>query len=176
MVGDSFQFGKFNSLTDWGIRCIAHDVLLPPKRERKIKIPNRHGVYDYGSKFYDERTLSIDCVLEKQIKKSELREIIYYLSGKNKLILWNEPNKYYVAELFGNIEVTDFPQETMREFTLDFTCEPFTYSDTITQQIVSGRNKLKYNGTAETPTFIIIKNNQPVPISNIKLTLVRRLV
>ena len=45
----SFQFGNHNSLNDWGIVVNSYDVLLPPKRERKVMIPGG------GSLIIDER-------------------------------------------------------------------------------------------------------------------------
>ena len=50
MTGDSFSFGRYNSVDDWGLMVIAYDYLLPPKRARKITIPGRSGSYDFGAK------------------------------------------------------------------------------------------------------------------------------
>lgn len=57
MTGDSFSFGRYNSVDDWGLMVIAYDYLLPPKRARKITIPGRSGSYDFGAKNWEERTL-----------------------------------------------------------------------------------------------------------------------
>ena len=93
MTGDSFSFGTYNSVDDWGIMVIGHDTFLPPKRSRKISIPGRSGAYDYGAKNWDERTVRLECVLMRQMKKEEFREIVYLLSKKGRLRLWNEPEK-----------------------------------------------------------------------------------
>ena len=50
---DSFSFGPCNSLTDWGIRVVKHDVLTPSKRPRKVQIPMRDGMYDYGAQCWE---------------------------------------------------------------------------------------------------------------------------
>lgn len=61
MTGDSFSFGRYNSVDDWGLMVIAYDYLLPPKRARKITIPGRSGSYDFGAKNWEERTLRMTC-------------------------------------------------------------------------------------------------------------------
>ncbi|MEG2039081.1 MAG: hypothetical protein RRZ73_05070 [Oscillospiraceae bacterium] len=175
MTDDSFSFGKFNSVDDWGIKVIAHDFLMPPKRDRRIQIPFKSGSYSYsGVPLYDDRSLVIDCILERQISKTQLRQIAYELSQRKEIRLWNEPYIYYVGEIYSTAEVTDFAQESMREFTLEFVCEPFAYSDLKKLNVSSGDNKIKYNGTAETPTVIILKNNNSFDVSNIQITLVRK--
>ena len=170
----SFQFGNHNSLNDWGIVVNSYDVLLPPKRERKVTIPGRSGRYDYGAKSYEERTLVLHCYLERQISKAELREIAYALSEKKKLILWQEPDKHYVAELYDPSEVTDYPMEIMREFELTFICEPFAYAATKEEVISDGVNILDYNGTAAAPCRIIIENPNNYKVSNIVITAIKR--
>ena len=100
MTGSSFDFGHYNSVDDWGIRVNAHDFLFPPKRARKITIPHRDGAYDFGAENYDERTLRIECTLERKISRAALRKIVYILCQKKQIRLWNEPEKYYVGELY----------------------------------------------------------------------------
>ena len=93
MTGDSFSFGRYNSVDDWGLMVIAYDYLLPPKRARKITIPGRSGSYDFGAKNWEERTLRMTCTLTRQVTKAEFREIIYALSKKARLRLWNEADR-----------------------------------------------------------------------------------
>ncbi len=174
MTGDSFQFGTKNSVDDWGIRVIAYDFLMPPKRARKITIPGRSGQYDYGANCWDERTLRLECRLERQLSKSDFREIIYELSRKRGLRLWNEPDKYYMAELYDPGEVQDYFMEAARDFELNFTCEPFAYGNTVQMPISGGRNAIKYAGTAETPCTIILRNTSTSNIQNIKITAIKR--
>lgn len=174
MTGDSFSFGTYNSLDDWGISVIAHDTFLPPKRERKISIPGRSGSYDYGAKNWEERTLRIECMLTRQITKAEFREIIYLLSKKNRLRLWNEPDKYYMAELYDSADVQDYYLESMREFELTFVCEPFAYGSILTVPLSSGRNRVSYGGTAETPTVIVLKNTSESEATNVTITAIKR--
>ena len=170
----SFNFGPYNSLEDMGIVCEAYDTLLPPKRSRKIEILGRSGLYDFGSDTYDERTLTLSCKLINQISKAELREVAYKLSGKNKLVLWDEPEKYYTAELFDPTEVQNIADRLWLEFDLTFTCEPFAYTDVKTMPVQAGSNLVMYPGTVKTPTRLTITNNNDFPITNITITAIRK--
>lgn len=169
MVYDSFQFGSYNSVTDWGIRVVKYDTLMPPKRSRKRSIPLRHGQYDYGAQNYEERAVRISCVLEKQIARAELREIAYQLSRKAQLRLWDEPDKYYVGEIYDAAEIEDYFEETMREFTLTFICEPFAYADAKTVALADGENAAGYSGTVARGCVIEICNPNDFDVSNITI-------
>ena len=183
----SFNFGPYNSLKDMGIICEAYDTLLPPKRSRKIEILGRSGLYDFGSDTYDERTITLSCklinqitkaelreVAYKQITKAELREVAYKLSGKNKLSLWDEPEKYYIAELFDPSEVQSIADRLWLEFDLTFVCEPFAYTEVKTINVQEGANPIQYQGTIHTPTRITLVNNNDFPITNLTITAIRK--
>ena len=174
MPGDSFTFGRYNSLTDWGIRVVKHDVLTPAKRHRKVSIPRRSGMYDFGADCWEERTIRIDCVLERRIARAELRAIAGALSRKGRLRLWDEPEKYYIGELYDPAEITDYFDEAMREFTLSFVCEPFAYGRTVTLPIRSGANIVPYPGTADAPCLIVLRNGSAADAANVTITAVKR--
>lgn len=171
---DSFSFGRYNSLTDWGIRVIKYDTLTPPKRSRKVSIPRRSGMYDFGAECWEERTVRIECVLERRISRAELRTIAGALSRKSRLRLWDEPEKYYIGEIYDSAEITDYYDEAMREFTLSFVCEPFAYGRTVTLPIASGENAIHYHGTADTPCLIVLRNISANDIANVTITAVNR--
>ena len=170
---DSFQFNDINSLEAWGIKVLAYDVFSPNKRSRNQKIPFRHGRFDYGKKYFDERIVSLRCTTEeKKLTKSEMREVVLWLSQRGRLALWDEPDKHYVGELEESVDVEVLPQEIKREFLLPFRCEPFAYGERNQKQIMSGVNRINYRGTAETPTLIVIRNPNDFPVSNITVTTV----
>lgn len=170
----SFQFGEYNSVNDLGIVCEIYDTLLPPKRQRKLEIPGKSGMFDFGSETYDERTIECECKLINSISKAELREIAYKLSGKNKLYFWDEPDKYYIAELFDPTDIINIADRLWLEFTLTFTCEPFAYTETKDSSLIVGENKVNYLGTERTPTIISLRNNNDFEVSTVKIILSRR--
>lgn len=174
MTGDSFSFGRYNSMDDWGIKVVGYDVLLPPKRPRKLIIPGRSGSFDFGARNWEDRSLRISCMLTRQMTKAEFREIAYHLSKKAQLRLWNEPDKYYIAELYESPEVQDYYMEIAREFELVFTAEPFAYGASIATHINNGRNVIDYKGTAETPCLIVLKNTSKQNVVNITITAIKR--
>lgn len=169
MVGDSFEFRGVNFREKFGIKCVAIDFVLPPKRERKIDIPLRHGKYDYGALNYEQRFIRLDCDLIKPLTKSETREISYILSKKGKLVLWDEPDKYYIGEIYTAPEVFTYPKHVIRSFTLEFICEPFAYSEPKNYPLQKGENKIPYSGTFESPTIITLKNTGRTNITRIQL-------
>lgn len=171
---DSFTFGRHNSLTDWGIRVIKYDTLTPAKRPRKIAIPRRSGMYDLGADCWEERTVRIECVLERRISRSELRAIAGALSRKDRLRLWDEPDTYYIGEMYDPAEITDYFDEAMREFTLSFVCEPFAYGRTVTLPLSSGENTIPYGGTANAPCLIVLRNTSAAEVANLTITAVKR--
>lgn len=174
MTPDSFTFGRFNSLDDWGIRIITYDVLTPEKRERKTEIPRRSGLYNHGHNVWNERIISIDCTLERKISRESLREIAYALSRRAELRLWQEPDKYYIGEIYTAPDITDYMNESMREFTLEFICEPFAFSAARSEPLKDGKNRIKYNGTMENGAIFEIRNPNSYTVSNITLTSTRK--
>jgi len=165
-----------NSYDLWGIKVINRDVFSPPKRERKRAIPFRHGSYDMGyEKYFDDRQIRVECQLTRQMSKADFREIIYVLSQKNMLFFWDEPDKFYRAELYESVTVEVFPRESGRNFTLPFDCEPFAYGMQESIKLCAGINGIMYTGTAEAPTLIIIRNPNPFPISGVMVTAVQQI-
>lgn len=174
---DSFMFGNINSLKEWGIKVIAYDVFSAAKRPRSQIIPFRHGEFDYGEKYYNPKTIRLDCATEdnKIPSKSALREVIYHMSRRNQLRLWDEPDKYYVGELLESADVQVLPKYQKQIFVLPITCEPFAYHAQVNLPLQTGTTMINYQGTAETPTLIIIKNPNDFAVSNITITAVRQI-
>lgn len=145
MPGSSFSFGKFNSITDWNLSIIAYDVLIPAKRPRKLTIPGKDGVYDFGNADFEERTLRMSCIWEHkggEIPRHIIREMAYHLSKKSQILLWNEPDKYYIGELQDPSEITDFPLERFKEFELNFICQPFAYGESRVENLEPGTSNI----------------------------------
>lgn len=73
----SFKFGQTDMWEAYGIRIeengITEDTLLPQLRARKVKIPQRSGAFDFGAKFYDERSLTLNCFTLKERERYAMR-------------------------------------------------------------------------------------------------------
>lgn len=181
----TFYFKGRNSYTDFGILASSHDFLLPEKRQRKQEVPNRHGSYDFGAKFYNERILRLRCIWVSNIiggkSRADIREISYWLSQKGKIELAVEPDKYYIGELYESNELEahyinfkDGLTTTDGAFDLNFVCEPFAYRDIDAQPIQSGINPITYEGTAESPCLIVLKNTGTTTINSLQVIATRR--
>lgn len=149
-------------------------TVLPPTRRQSKTIPNRHGDFPQEKKIYSIRTIILDIFVEENSLpnlRQKIRDIASWLSDDGSLIFDDEPDKAYDARIEELVNLEQLI--TYGQMSIPFICQPFAYRQPITKAITSGRNKLDYQGTAESPTFIILKNNQPYPISNIKITLIK---
>ena len=106
MLGDSFEFRGINFRERFNIRVVKIDFLLPAKRRRKQEIPRRHGQYDHGAENWEDRTIRLECDLLNALSRAEVREISALLSKKGRLILWDEPDKHYIGEVYSPPELS----------------------------------------------------------------------
>lgn len=169
----SFLFGTIDMYETFGIQIsdngMPNDVLKPQLRERKVTVPLRNGSYDYGAKYYDERPFAINCVTVKAGTRDDAREMAYTLSKKSQLRLWNEPDKYYVGRIYQAPDL-ECLRKVGNRFTLNFMLEPFAYRNTITQPFLNRIYIPEYEGTADTPTYIVIRNIGTGNAVNIQIT------
>ena len=182
----SFKFGNTDMYDTFGIMLIdsgmPEDLFIPSIRERKVEVPNRHGSYDFGAKYYNERELTLKCIAAEPERvgfsmaniRQYVREITYVLSKKAEIRLWNESEKYYVGRLY---DATDLIQlrDLADEFELHFICEPFAYGETMTKPFYNRQYIPDYQGTAPTSTYIVIRNTASSGnVTNIKITQIDR--
>lgn len=154
-------------------------VLLPPRREGRIVIPGRSGYYSGASgSVYDERSETIHCAFKCPTGKTVpevCRDIAYWLSGTGRLIYDKEPDKYYTACISGT------PPEVQHlkygEFDLTWSCNPpFACGRIVSQPVRSGENTIAYQGTAETPCMIVLRNVSRTAVQNVTITAIKRSV
>ena len=169
----SFLFGTTDMYERFGIMIsddgMPNDVLKPQIRERKVTIPLRNGAYDYGAHYYDERPFALTCVTVRAGTRDDAREMAYILSKKGQLRLWNEPDKYYMGRIYQAPDLECLRIKGNR-FTLNFVLEPFAYGEAVTQNFVNRRFTPNYKGTADTPTYIVIRNTGNSNAVNIRIT------
>ena len=169
----SFLFGTTDMFVTFGIKLadnsVPEDVLIPGLRSRKQTIPLQHGAYDYGAQYYDERQIRIECVTNRTITRADVREIAYILSKKSEIRLWNEPEKYYIGRVY-NPPTLEQIRNVGNRFEIEFICDPFAYRNTFTEYFTNRRYSPAYQGTAATPTYIVIENTGSGNITNIRIT------
>lgn len=130
------------------------DVLTPALRPRKVTVPQLDGAVDYGAEAYEERQLVINCATVALLTRGACRELSYAISRKAKIIRWDEPDKYYIGQVYDPAAIERIAGRAKR-FSLPFVCDPFAYGE---QRTISfnGSSNLNYSGTARTPTRITI--------------------
>lgn len=182
----SFKFGSTDMYEKFGIMILdagmPDDLFIPSIRERKVEVPNRHGSYDFGAQYYNERELTLRCIAAEperigytnQNLRQYVREITYVLSKKAEIRLWNEPEKYYIGRIYDATELTQL-RSLANEFNITFICEPFAYGETHTVTFAKP-NQIpeyvpNYQGTAPASTYIVIRNiASSGNVTNIKIT------
>ena len=174
LTKSSFKFGTTDMFQRFGIMLTGEpeDVLLPALRPRKVKIPNRHGEYDFGAKYYEERGLKLPCTTVKTRDRISVREISYLLSKKSEIRVWNEPEKYYIGRIY-DATVLNQIRNIGNEFDLVFVCEPFAYGSHITKSFSNNAVTVEYQGTAETPAVITITNTGSAKARRIQIILTK---
>lgn len=175
MLDHSFNFNDKNSYADFGIKCLRYDVLKPQKRNQSLTIPNRSGNIEVNSKrYYDSRKIDVKCVCCRDLTRDELRHLAYFLNKRNlKITFWDEEDKYYIGEIFDPPSFSKEEYKIRFAFTLSFLCDPFAYGKIIKKRLYVGSNTINYNGTFQTPTLIIIKNNSNINVNNLIITEIR---
>lgn len=170
MMKNSFTFGGVDMRETWGITVSeTRDVMSPKLRERMVTVPGRDGSYDYGARTYDQRILMLECDITRPMTRAQLREVAYALSKKDRIVLWNEPDKYYIGRIY-NAEELERVGTTQKRFTLEFTCDPFAYGRTVIRPIAAGENAVDYAGTARAPCLIVLNNTGSAAVVNVRVS------
>lgn len=151
----------------YGIKVLSHNLFSPNLRERKVVVPTRSGAFDYGAEYHDERNLKLDCTTWKKLTTNEFDNLKWLLSKKGRVVLWDQPDRFYYGRVYEQDIVQEYFQQIGRSFTLTFKCEPYakeydaeTGSEKPTilkasEQTLSLEEN-SYLGTWETPTRITI--------------------
>lgn len=166
----------FNSQSSLNYGIYVDDVIpfIPPKRLRRQTIAGKSGTFDYGSKDYDDIGVTLKCYSKKEYERAEWREVVYWLSKKARLYIWDDPDKYYIGELQDADDLDWRNLSHMEPFKLNFICEPFAYKDIPAKSVQSGNNSIEYQGTFPAPVVIRIQNVGNVNVSNITITTVEK--
>lgn len=166
---------SFNNQTDlsMGINVVSVSRSIKPyKRNIQTVIAGRSGTYDTTTGAYDNTTISMTCMYVGQDPPTFARSLAVWLKDTGSLVMADEPDKTYTATAW--VEVPEEYVQSLREFTIEFTCQPLARSDS--QQIQGtittsgGTVSCTVLGTAPTPCRIIIKNAGTTTIRNLQIT------
>lgn len=134
MIG-SFEYNNIKSRAFDLICKSVKRPLLPSIRPREIIINGKSGVIDYDNDDYDTRPIimHIAYIGKNYIDlRSKARDIAAWLSlGKwARLIINDEPDKYYFAKVVNEIDLDTLKRSGKADIV--FECQPFAYMTTNT--------------------------------------------
>lgn len=173
----SFSFGGVD-LKGHGLYLTQRTMpALPRTRERTLDIPGRHGKLDFGVEFA-ERVISLPCVIRAQTdeefvaKVRTLAGLFDPTKGVRRLVLDEEPDKFYMARYAGQLSINQVLQ--WGEFELPMACyDPFAYgTERIYEAVVETQPQeltVINAGTAPMAPVIIIKNESTTVLNGLRI-------
>jgi predicted phage tail component-like protein len=171
MVNNTFLYNGKNLYELAFLRVFSYNVFAAELRARKVQVPGRSGAYDFGAEFHEERPLRMECFIERKIQEYQFDELKYALSRKGRIIMWDQPDRYYIGQAYNAAEVLRHWQYLATSFTLEFTCEPYAYS--LAPTILTSALPViftEYEGTRKAPTRITIRNTGNASLSGVTIT------
>ena len=158
--------------------------ILPATNDVYLEIPGRAGSYLIPREVKD-RTIEVECALVRdslEELRMAMRDISAWLNTRSKvqLIFDDEPDKYYLAKLSTQIDITQ--TYTLGQFTLIFRCEPYAYSITPkTQNFIADSLTITNAGTAPffpkfTATFTAPATELKIWFGNYYMRIVRNFI
>lgn len=141
---------KFNDIESDIFDLVCKSVkrpLLPAVKVKRIDLPSLSGVYDFDDHEYSLRPLAMRIAYigtNYEELRSRARDISAWLSTPvwAKLIIHDEPDKYYLAKVTDAIDLQCFFEAGYAELT--FGCQPFAYAveeSTVIFQATSAKNQ-----------------------------------
>lgn len=124
MLGFTFD-GIHSSEFDLFLKGVRRP-LLTTLRRRKLQIGGKNGTWDFGNNKYDDTTVGLVTYIANTDRQHALRQIAQWLSVKGKLVIDDEPDKYYLGRIYDLTE-----QELTGQvgfIPLSFECDTFAYS------------------------------------------------
>lgn len=126
----SFSY-KGISCRDFGI--VSRSVnrsMLPALRGRTTEVYGKHGLIDYGNNNYGIRQISVHIGFSGSdflAFRKKSREISAWLRSSQweRLVFDDEPDKYYLARIYGAVPLDDLFRAGETDIT--FECQPFAY-------------------------------------------------
>jgi predicted phage tail component-like protein len=132
---------------------------MPKRRVNKVEIPGRHGSLHYDEKTYADDVIPITCAINVD-DQEELVNLVYKIKGwlscgESDLILSNQPNLRYKAQVVNKIDFTA-PMLQFGEFVIMFECEPFASFLDETPIILEKPERLYNDGTYPAEPIITV--------------------
>lgn len=149
--------------------------LLPAVKRQQIDITFLDGKFDLQKEpIYDNRIITVmfaysfKTLADMQSKK---RQTAAWLSGLDKLVFDDEPDKYYDAKVFEAVPVEQKPH--VMTVQVGFECQPYAYRNAqLFIKTIAAQNQavcLSVDGTAKTCGVIELTNNGTTTVNSFSL-------
>ncbi len=132
---------QFNNIESDSFNLVCKSVrrpLLPAVKNKRVEVPSVSGVYDFDYHEYGLRSVNMRVAYigaDYNELRSRARDIADWLSVSSwaKLIIHDEPDKYYLAKVTGQVDLQTFFEAGVAEIAFD--CQPFAYG--VTESVVA---------------------------------------
>lgn len=144
--------------------------LSPKMNFGEYKIPRRNGSYIVKDA-YQNIEIQVKILISGNNRPNLCRKLIQpWLNVKSKLIFEDEPDKYYLAEIFESIVYKE--KEYFDEITITFLCEPFKYNLVNSSGDIITKNAEMITKTASFPmleneTVFVVNGSKEVTVKNL---------
>jgi predicted phage tail component-like protein len=130
MIG-AFSFNGVESSTFDMVCKSVKRPLLPAAKTKRIDLPGSSGAYDFDDHEYSLRTITMKVTYlgtSFEELRTRARSIAAWLSTASwgQLIINDEADKYYLAKVTSETDLTTMFEAGEAEITFD--CQPFAYS------------------------------------------------
>lgn len=130
-INDSWFEWKGHSSLEFGIVVLNLPPFQTPKeRYDQIKIPGRPGSFTYleGEDIYENRMLTITCIIDDPNPYNRILQISKWLRGASVLRLSTNPDQVYEARIINQISFDKVVRgNPHRSFQITFDASPFAY-------------------------------------------------
>lgn len=151
-INHGFIWKGLHSFDDMNIVCDS----LPQKdiadtRIEQIIVPGRSGYLTKEKDGHDPLTKSVTFHL---LDEQEVDRIKLWLSGTNKVIFSNEPDRYYKATIISKVELSEIIP-ILHQGMVQFECQPYGYLLEGDEPILLTEPSILYNlGTYKSEPYI----------------------
>lgn len=133
-------FNSKNSYSDIGLTMKSDNRnLLPEMEKRELKIPGKHGTWDFGRNTYRKRqiTVTFSYLAENRTDaRIKARRIAQWINNPIASELWfdDEADKVYIARVYDPIDPDEIVNDL--EFKVTFDCQPIADCKYLASEII----------------------------------------
>lgn len=130
MIEQNIEYKGINSKSLDLLCDVTFRPILSSMERKTIDLSYKSGIIDFGDNKNKSSKIEIYVGFDSEDEielRQKAREIASWLHSSNweKLILWDEPDKYYLARIYDEIDLKSFIN--LGEATITFICQPFAY-------------------------------------------------